>query len=152
MEKIIFEKGKPGRKGNYIPPLDVPESTDDEFLPSQFRRKTPPHLPELTEVETVRHFTRLSQLNYGVDTGFYPLGSCTMKYNPKINEDAANLTGFKMIHPYQPEESLQGALELMAKTQSVATTREIIPLEILNSLSVIIEPPILPITRPITKS
>lgn len=118
MEKLIFEKSVKGRKGNYLPALDVPDCPVEELLPTAFCRKEAPALPQLTEVEVVRHYTRLSRLNYGVDTGFYPLGSCTMKYNPKINEDAANLPGFSKIHPYQPVDSVQGALELMAKTQA----------------------------------
>ncbi len=117
MEKLIFEKSVPGRKGAYLSPLDVPVASLEEMLPAGFCRKEAPALPQATEVEVVRHYTRLSRLNYAVDTGFYPLGSCTMKYNPKINEDAANLPGFSNIHPYQPVESVQGALELMAKTQ-----------------------------------
>ncbi len=117
MEKLIFEKSVAGRKGRYLPPLDIPASLIEEMLPAGISRKEAPLLPELTEAEVVRHYTRLSRLNYGVDTGFYPLGSCTMKYNPKINEDAANLPGFSKIHPYQPVDSVQGALELMARTQ-----------------------------------
>lgn len=117
MEKLIFEKSVDGRHGKYLPPLDLPLKQVEEMIPQEARRKEAPLLPQLTEVEVVRHFTRLSNLNYGLDTGFYPLGSCTMKYNPKINEDAANLPGFSQIHPYQPSESVQGALELMAKTQ-----------------------------------
>lgn len=117
MEKLMFEKSVAGRKGKYLPPLDVPVNLDDKALPSALRRTVAPALPQMTEGEVVRHFTRLSRLNYGVDTGFYPLGSCTMKYNPKINEDAANLPGFSGLHPYQPEESVQGALELMFRTQ-----------------------------------
>lgn len=118
MEKLIFTKNVPGRKGAYLSPLDVPARPLAEMLPAGFCRKEAPALPEANEVEVVRHYTRLSRLNYAVDTGFYPLGSCTMKYNPKINEDAANLPGFSKIHPYQPVESVQGALELMAKTQA----------------------------------
>ena len=117
MEKLIFEKSVEGRHGNYLPPSDVPVKQIHELIPEELSRKKAPLLPQLTEVEVVRHYTRLSQLNYGVDTGFYPLGSCTMKYNPKINEDAANLNGFSQLHPYQPVESVQGALELMYKTQ-----------------------------------
>ena len=117
MEKLIFEKSVEGRHGNYLPPSDVPEKHVSELISEELRRKKAPLLPQLTEVEVVRHYTRLSHLNYGVDTGFYPLGSCTMKYNPKINEDAANLAGFSQLHPYQPVESVQGALELMYKTQ-----------------------------------
>lgn len=117
MEKLIFEKSVSGRKGNYLSPLDVPAVSLEEMLPAGVCREQAPALPQLTEVEVVRHYTRLSRLNYAVDTGFYPLGSCTMKYNPKINEDAANLPGFSQLHPYQPVESVQGALELMAKVQ-----------------------------------
>ena len=117
MEKLIFEKSVEGRHGNYLPPSDVPVKQIHELIPEELSRKKAPLLPQLTEVEVVRHYTRLSQLNYGVDTGFYPLGSCTTKYNPKINEDAANLNGFSQLHPYQPVESVQGALELMYKTQ-----------------------------------
>jgi len=118
MEKLIFEKSVEGRQGNYLSPLDLPEQSEQEIVPAGLKRKKAPLLPQLTEAEVVRHYTRLSNLNYGVDTGFYPLGSCTMKYNPKINEDAANLAGFSQIHPYQPEESVQGALELMFRTES----------------------------------
>ncbi|MGI6587577.1 MAG: aminomethyl-transferring glycine dehydrogenase subunit GcvPB [Peptococcia bacterium] len=117
VEKVIFEKSVSGRQGHYLPPSDVPACPVDEAIPAKLRRKKAPLLPQLTEVEVVRHYTRLSNLNYGVDTGFYPLGSCTMKYNPKINEDAANLAGFGKLHPYQPAESVQGALELMVKVQ-----------------------------------
>lgn len=117
MEKLIFEKSVLGRKGHYLSPLDVPEIPLEKLLPAEFCRREALILPELTEGEVVRHYTQLSRLNYAVDTGFYPLGSCTMKYNPKINEDVANLPGFSRLHPYQPEESVQGALELMAKTQ-----------------------------------
>ena len=91
------------------PQLDVPE-----VLPAEAaRRRQPPGLPELAEIDLVRHFTRLSQMNYGIDTGIYPLGSCTMKYNPKIAETVAALPGFQRIHPLQPDETVQGALELL---------------------------------------
>ncbi len=115
-EQLIFTKSVAGRKEGYLPPLDIPEP-QQVSLPDWARRKDTPRLPELTEMDVVRHYTRLSQLNYGVDSGFYPLGSCTMKYNPKINEDAANLPGFAQLHPYQPVETTQGALQLMAETQ-----------------------------------
>ncbi|MCR4441157.1 MAG: aminomethyl-transferring glycine dehydrogenase subunit GcvPB [Peptococcaceae bacterium] len=120
MEKLIFEKSEEGRQEKYLPPLEpIMKEKDLKMtpLPPGLERKVPPLLPQLTEGEVVRHYTRLSQLNYGVDTGFYPLGSCTMKYNPKINEDAASLPGFAGLHPYQPEETVQGALALMYKTQ-----------------------------------
>lgn len=119
MEKLIFEKGVAGRQGNYVAPLDVPEHALTNLLPEKLIRKQAPLLPELTEGEVVRHYTRLSNLNYGVDTGFYPLGSCTMKYNPKLNEVVAALPGFSSLHPYQPVESVQGALELMARTEKM---------------------------------
>jgi glycine dehydrogenase subunit 2 len=117
MEKLIFTKSIAGRKEDYLPELDLPAVDISELLPPQMKRGEKPRIPELSEMDVVRHYTRLSRLNYGVDTGFYPLGSCTMKYNPKINEDAANLPGFSQLHPYQPEEYTQGALELMYTTQ-----------------------------------
>jgi len=112
-EPLIFEKSVPGRKGYSLPDLDVPEVPMGELLPAQLQRKDPPHLPEVSEVDVVRHFTNLSRDNYGVDQGFYPLGSCTMKYNPKVNEDVARYPGVSMIHPLQPEEQVQGALQLL---------------------------------------
>ncbi len=112
-EPLIFELSKAGRRGSTLPPMDVPEKSLDEMLPSEEIREKPAQFPEVSEVDIVRHFTRLSQLNHGVDTGFYPLGSCTMKYNPKVNEDMARLPGFAHLHPYQREETIQGALELM---------------------------------------
>jgi len=117
MEKLIFAKSRSGRRENYLPETDVPAVDAAQALPVSLLRKEQPRLPELAEVDVVRHYTRLSQLNYGVDTGFYPLGSCTMKYNPKLNEDAANLPGFTDLHPYQPQDSVQGALQLMYQTQ-----------------------------------
>ncbi|MCX7994687.1 MAG: aminomethyl-transferring glycine dehydrogenase subunit GcvPB [candidate division WOR-3 bacterium] len=107
--ELIFERSRPGRKGFSLPRLDVPESE----LPSKYRRKTPAELPELSEPEVVRHFINLSILNHHVDKGFYPLGSCTMKYNPKINEETARYPGFTQLHPLQPERTVQGALQLM---------------------------------------
>lgn len=111
--KLIFEKGAPGRKGYSLPGLDVPEKALYHLLPKEFLREEPAALPEVSEVELARHFTRLSQLNFGVDTGFYPLGSCTMKYNPKVNEEAARMPGLVGAHPLQPESLSQGALRLM---------------------------------------
>ncbi|MEA4846379.1 MAG: aminomethyl-transferring glycine dehydrogenase subunit GcvPB [Clostridiaceae bacterium] len=111
--KLIFELSKEGRKAYSLPPCDVPEVNLDSMIPSSFIRDDEPELPEVSEVDVVRHYTNLSNKNYGVDTGFYPLGSCTMKYNPKINEDMAALGGFSNIHPLQPAETVQGALELM---------------------------------------
>lgn len=115
-EKLIFEKSVPGRRAAYFPELDVPAVDVDSIIPKEMQRKEPANLPEVSENEVVRHFTRLSQMNFGVDTGFYPLGSCTMKYNPKINEEMARLAGFARLHPYQPESMVQGALQLMYET------------------------------------
>lgn len=111
--KLIFEVSKEGRKAYSLPKLDVEEVALDSLFPKEFLRENDLDLPEVSEVDVIRHYTQLSNKNYGVDTGFYPLGSCTMKYNPKINEDMASLPGFAKIHPYQPEETVQGALELM---------------------------------------
>ncbi len=111
--KVIFEESVSGRKGYSLPDLDVPAQELDQLLPLELLRQQAPVLPEVSEVDVIRHFTRLSERNHGVDSGFYPLGSCTMKYNPKINEDVAVLAGFQSIHPYQPESSCQGALEVL---------------------------------------
>jgi glycine dehydrogenase subunit 2 len=111
-EPTIFELSTPGRQGMQFPSADVPTADLPEDLTRQFLS-----LPELSETDVVRHFTRLSQLNHGVDIGFYPLGSCTMKYNPKINEVTARLPGLLHIHPLQPIETVQGALGLMYETQ-----------------------------------
>jgi len=117
-EPLIFELGAPGRSSSFMPECDVPVAAVEEMIPEGLLRRTPPPLPEVGEPEAARHFTRLSTYNHGVDTGFYPLGSCTMKYNPKINEFAARLPGFARLHPYQPEEQVRGALELMYRTGS----------------------------------
>ena len=111
-EPLLCELSVEGRQGIRFPASDVPSYE----LPMNLLRNHLP-LPELSEIDTVRHFTRLSQLNYSIDTGFYPLGSCTMKYNPKINEELARLPGFSWIHPLQPEETVQGALLLMYELQ-----------------------------------
>jgi glycine dehydrogenase subunit 2 len=112
-EPLIFEKGARGREGYSLPKLDVERVKTEEIWPRDFIRQDLEEFPEMSEVDVVRHFTRLSQWNYGVDSGFYPLGSCTMKYNPKVNEEVARLPGFSGCHPYQPEELSQGALQLM---------------------------------------
>ncbi|MGB9793186.1 MAG: aminomethyl-transferring glycine dehydrogenase subunit GcvPB, partial [Thermacetogeniaceae bacterium] len=119
MSKLIFEKSVKGARGFTLPELDIPLEKVSEEIPAEFLREEDALLPEVSEVEAVRHFTELSRRNYGVDTGFYPLGSCTMKYNPKINEWAARLPGFAGIHPYQPEETVQGALQLMYELQEM---------------------------------
>jgi len=112
-DKLIFELSSPGRIGYSLPAADVPTSDPAKILPSKLFRATPPALPEVSEVDVVRHYSRLSQMNYGVDTHFYPLGSCTMKYNPKINEDMARVPGFARLHPLIPDAHAQGALQLM---------------------------------------
>ncbi|BAE84666.1 aminomethyl-transferring glycine dehydrogenase subunit GcvPB [Desulfitobacterium hafniense] len=117
LEPLIFELSREGRTGVSLPACDVPEIPLEELIPQEFLRDKEPELPEVSEVDVVRHFTRLSSFNHGVDTGFYPLGSCTMKYNPKVNEKLARLPGFSQIHPYQPEELTQGALGLMVELQ-----------------------------------
>ncbi|MBD5643910.1 aminomethyl-transferring glycine dehydrogenase subunit GcvPB [Clostridium botulinum] len=111
--KVIFELSSEGRKGYRLPDLDVPEVELSKLLPKNLLREDEIDLPEVSEVDVVRHYTALSNKNYTVDNGFYPLGSCTMKYNPKINEDIAALSGFSKIHPLQDENISQGALELM---------------------------------------
>jgi glycine dehydrogenase subunit 2 len=114
-DKLIFEISKPGRKAYTLPESDVPQFG----LPAGLLRKDEPQLPEVSEVDVIRHFTNLSQKNYAVDLGMYPLGSCTMKYNPKINEEAARIPGFAGIHPLQPAETVQGALQLMADLEQM---------------------------------
>jgi glycine cleavage system P protein (glycine dehydrogenase) subunit 2 len=112
VEKLIFEKGAPGRRAATMAAMDVPTEPAESMIPSWMLRNEPAPLPEVSEIEVVRHYTHLSQRNFGVDTGFYPLGSCTMKYNPKLNEDMAVLPGFARIHPLQPENTAQGAIQL----------------------------------------
>ncbi len=114
---LIFEMSKFGRVSYSLPELDVQEQSLDELLPSQFKRTQPAEWPEVHELDLMRHYTELSNRNHGIDSGFYPLGSCTMKYNPKINEDVARYPGFAKIHPYQPEESVQGALQMLYELQ-----------------------------------
>ena len=111
-EPLVFEISHPGRCAAVLPTLDVPPAE----LPAGLVRENLP-LPEVSEIDLVRHYTRLSQMNHAVDIGYYPLGSCTMKYNPKINEDMARLPGFTRLHPYQDEDTVQGALFLMYHLQ-----------------------------------
>ena len=113
-EKTIFELSVPGRKGFQFPDADVPETE----LPAGLVRETLP-MPELSELDVVRHYTRLSRLNYSVDSGFYPLGSCTMKYNPKVCEKVAASAGFSQLHPLQPIETVQGALVVLYEMQTI---------------------------------
>jgi len=112
-EKLIFEKGAPGRRTDVLPAMDIPERPLADLVPTEFLRAEAAPLPEVSEIEVVRHYTHLSQRNFGVDTGFYPLGSCTMKYNPKVNEDMAALPGFARLHPLQDEATAQGAIRLL---------------------------------------
>ena len=111
-ERLIFEKSVKGRIGYILPKNDVPE-VDLKETYGDLLRKENPAIPEVSEVDVVRHYTMLSQRNYGVDSGFYPLGSCTMKYNPKINEDISSFDGFTQVHPLQNPVSSQGCLEIL---------------------------------------
>ena len=111
-DKLIFELSKPGRIG-----FSLPECETGANIPTKLRRESELVLPEVSEPDVVRHYTNLSQMNFGVDTGFYPLGSCTMKYNPKINEEIASLDGFRALHPLQPEQTTKGAREVIASLE-----------------------------------
>ncbi|HCK99871.1 MAG TPA: aminomethyl-transferring glycine dehydrogenase subunit GcvPB [Candidatus Marinimicrobia bacterium] len=113
MEKLIFDYSSKGKSGVSLPPKSAEEKAIEEYIPKSLLRKSELNLPEVSEPEVVRHFTNLSSMNHHLDKGFYPLGSCTMKYNPKINDKVAGLPGFADIHPFQPESTTQGALELM---------------------------------------
>ncbi len=110
-DKLIFELSKNGRCGYALGSRSIGGSVESS-IPQSLLRQEAPALPEVSEVDVVRHYTNLSQMNFGVDTGFYPLGSCTMKYNPKINEEIAGIPGFQGLHPLQPSSSVQGALEV----------------------------------------
>jgi len=111
-EKLIFDLSSSGAGGINLPASGVIEEKIEELVPKELIRENLP-LPEVSELDVVRHFTRLSQKNFSVDTHFYPLGSCTMKYNPKVNEEAAKIKGFTNIHPYQKDDEIQGMLELL---------------------------------------
>jgi glycine dehydrogenase subunit 2 len=112
--RLTFDRSRPGRTGVIVPPLDVPEAP----MPDGRYLRTEVNLPELSQNEIIRYFLGLSKLNYNIDSGFYPLGSCTMKYNPKINEDVARLAGFSHVHPLQDAASAQGALAVLHELQS----------------------------------
>lgn len=116
--QLLFELAKPGRRANRLPECDVPPSALETLLPGEALREEPPALPELSEGDVVRHFTNLSTLNMSVDTHFYPLGSCTMKYNPKRNERLASHPGIVDLHPLQSDETVQGMLELLYEVQT----------------------------------
>ena len=115
--KLIFEKGAPGQHLDMLPSCDVPEVSLSQ------ERKAPLPLPQVSETELTRHYTALAKRVHGVNDGFYPLGSCTMKYNPKINEDMAALPGFTQIHPLQPESTVQGCLEAYALAEELFDKR-----------------------------
>ena len=116
-EPLVFEKSSPGRVGVTLPAVDVPERPIAEYIGRDNLRQNL-DLPELSQIDVIRHFTHLSSMNYGVDTGFYPLGSCTMKYNPKIDEEVASLSGFSKLHPYQDDDLCQGMLRVLYDMQS----------------------------------
>jgi glycine dehydrogenase subunit 2 len=115
--RTIFQKGAPGRRAFVCPPLDVPEPDAESVLPARLRRDRPARLPEISEPEIVRHYVGISKRNFDLDSGFYPLGSCTMKHNPRLHERAAALPGHARLHPLQDAERAQGALELMFNLQ-----------------------------------
>jgi glycine dehydrogenase subunit 2 len=115
MTKLIFERSRRGRRAGRPPRYDLPHVS----VPDELARREPPRLPEVAEPELVRHFTELSSRNFGIDTGFYPLGSCTMKYNPRLHEQLVALAGFRDLHPHQDEEGAQGALELEWRLQEI---------------------------------
>src|SRR5690554_3404251 len=112
---LIFERSRPGRRASSPPP--VPGVDLEELLGKEQLRETPPELPEVSELDLVRHYTGLAHRQFSIDSHFYPLGSCTMKYNPKVHEEAAR--HFRDLHPYQPEETVQGALELLHELQDL---------------------------------
>ncbi len=118
-EPLIFEKSRPGRKGCLLPDCGGDKGNLEKLIPKKYLRQGGLGLPEVSEPDVVRHFVRLSQQNMGVDTNFYPLGSCTMKYNPKVNEDIAQLPGFIRAHPYQPQLSVQGTLQLLYEMEKL---------------------------------
>src|SRR6202012_3537288 len=115
-EPLLFEKSSPGKRGYRLPPPDVPEADAVKLLGNAARTEAAA-LPELSEIEIIRHFTRLSTWNYAIDLGMYPLGSCTMKYNPRVNEFVSRLEGIAEAHPYQPESLSQGSLQIVKLLQ-----------------------------------
>jgi glycine dehydrogenase subunit 2 len=112
-EGLIFEHSRHGRRGYQLPALDVPQQNLNDLVPHSVRRDEVANEVEVSEVDVIRHFTRLSKLNVSIDAGLYPLGSCTMKHNPRINEEVARIPGFATSHPLQPDHQVQGNLELM---------------------------------------
>src|SRR3989304_5973356 len=118
-DKLIFEVSSEGRKGYSLPEIDVPVVQPERVIPDRLVRREDTGLPEVSEPEIVRHFVNLSKKNYSIDEGFYPLGSCTMKYNPKINDEVASFSGFSNLHPNTPEKFCQGALRLMYELEKM---------------------------------
>src|SRR5213080_3569216 len=117
-EQLIFERSQPGRAGFSLPALDVEETPLDEIIPRNFQRDDNlAGMPEVTEVDVIRHYTRISTWNYSIDQGMYPLGSCTMKYNSRLNEKVARIAGFANLHPLTDEEDSQGALQVIYELQ-----------------------------------
>ncbi|KQL57768.1 glycine dehydrogenase [Alkalicoccobacillus plakortidis] len=115
---LIFEESKEGRLGHSLPELDIIEEDISSLIPEEFLREREPELPQVSELQIMRHYTALSRRNHGVDSGFYPLGSCTMKYNPKVNEDVARISGLSNVHPYQPAYQVQGSLKMLYQLQT----------------------------------
>lgn len=118
-QQLLFERSRPGRASEIIPPADVPDRALESLIPGEFLADVPLPLPELGELDVVRHYTDLSSLNMAIDANFYPLGSCTMKYNPKRNERLASLPGMSALHPYQDESTIQGILQLFYELQGM---------------------------------
>ncbi len=119
LEPTVFEQSVPGRRGFLLPSSDVPGPAPADVLPPEQVREAPPRLPEIAEFDAIRHYTRLSQLNFSVDTHCYPLGSCTMKYNPKLNDRVAALPGFAWVHPLQPLAHVQGILQVLGELEQL---------------------------------
>src|SRR4030095_5955806 len=117
-ERLVFEEGSQGRRAFDLPALDVPAKDIKELISPELLRDDIPGMPELSEVDVIRHFTRISTWNYHIDLGLYPLGSCTMKHNPKVNETVARLPGFVNAHPLMPDELLRGVLSVQAALES----------------------------------
>src|SRR5215467_8487380 len=115
-ERLIFERSSSGKCGVQLPALDVPAVRPEEALGEEFARQDIEGFPEVSELDALRHYTRLSTWNYGIDTGLYPLGSCTMKYNPRVNEAVAQFEGLATDHPYAPETLAQGCLRVLHET------------------------------------
>jgi len=117
--RSIFEKSQPGKRATVLPKADFEYQNLDSLIPQKYQRAEKVKFPELSEIEIVRHFSNLACKNMGIDTNFYPLGSCTMKYNPRINEKAAAMSEFTATHPYQPFETVQGMLGWMYELQEM---------------------------------